>query len=107
MNLNLKRISRVTLILLLSVALLLSLWRLAGWAARFAGESLQMDLSAFYTAGEALVVIALPDGRGAHWMTPALADLIRDKYILGEGLLLLALLGYLTHALANTEKTNE
>jgi hypothetical protein len=42
-----------------------------------------------------LVVIALPDGIGSPWMTPALAHLIRDKYVAGAGLLLLALLVYL------------
>lgn len=42
------------LIAFLIAALLLSLWRLASWVARFASESLQMDLAAFYTAGEAL-----------------------------------------------------
>ncbi len=45
---------RYALILLLSVSLLFALWRLASWVARFANESLQMDLAAFYTAGEAL-----------------------------------------------------
>lgn len=40
--------------LLLGLLLLLSLLRLTGFIMRFAGESLQMDFAAFYTAGEAL-----------------------------------------------------
>ena len=46
-------------------------------------------------AAVAWVVIALPDGAGSSWMTPALVKLVGHKYVFGEGLLLLALLGYL------------
>jgi hypothetical protein len=46
-------------------------------------------------AAAALVVIALPDGRGAPWVPPTLAKLLEDKYVLGEGLLLVSLMGYL------------
>ena len=53
-------------------------------------------------AAVALVVIALPDGAGAPWMTPALTNLIRDKYVAGEGLLLLSLMGYMPHVLGRT-----
>jgi hypothetical protein len=53
-------------------------------------------------AAVALVIIALPDGRGAPWIAPALADLIRDKYVIGEVLLLVSLLAYLsTHGVGN------
>ena len=57
---------------------------------------------ALILAAVALVVIALPDGMGALWMTPALANLIRDKYVAGEGLLLFSLLGYIPHVLGRT-----
>jgi len=46
-------------------------------------------------AAVALVVIALPDGADSPWLTPTLVRLIEHKYVFGEGLLLLALLGYL------------
>jgi hypothetical protein len=58
---------------------------------------------ALVLAAVALVVIALPDGLGSRWMTPALARLIRDKYVVGEGLLLLSLLGYVPRVLENRD----
>ena len=70
-RLDRRQMSRATLFLLLSVVLLLSLWRLAGWVVRFADESLQMDLSAFYTAGEAL----------NHGLSPYLNHAGRDPAI--------------------------
>lgn len=51
---------------------------------------------ALLLAVAALVVIALPDGAGSSWLTPALVKLIESKYVLGQGLLLVALLGYLS-----------
>ena len=58
---------------------------------------------ALILAGTALVVIGLPDGRRAAWMTPVLANLLQDKYVAGQVLLLVSLLGYLSHARRGTE----
>lgn len=56
---------------------------------------------ALILAALALVLIALPDGQGAPWITPGLANLIQDKYVIGEGVLLVSLLGYLPHMAEN------
>jgi hypothetical protein len=47
-------------------------------------------------AAVGLVVIALPDAMSATWMTPTRAGLIGYKYVAGELLLLVAMVGYLS-----------
>jgi hypothetical protein len=49
----------------------------------------------------ALVVIALPSDNRVSWMAPVLVNLVRDKYVIGQLLLLFSLLGYLSHVHGN------
>ena len=65
----------------------------------FAGKG--RGRGALIWAAGALVLIALPGRRGAQWMTPRLANLFRDKYVLGELLLLFSLLRYLSVSAVN------
>jgi hypothetical protein len=50
-------------------------------------------------AALALLIIALPDGVGAPWVAGELGELIADKYVIGTGLLLVSMLGYLTSSI--------
>jgi hypothetical protein len=71
---------------------------LAEWGRTEAGRA----RAALFLAAAALVLIALPDGVGTPWMAGTLGVLLLDKYVIGEGLLLVSLLGYMPHLIEGT-----